>query len=121
MSEIKHLTLEEVNIMYEEIKKLRAALATARKEVEELKGQLKALNALDPDGDWPSYGSLALMFSELKAERDEAVKALKSHQETESETLSRLDDKELAKEVANQHWGDAEAIIEAYRKRVKEG
>ena len=47
--------------------------------IEELEARLSAMNALDPDGNWPSFGELALMFSEkcneanaLRKELDEA-------------------------------------------------
>ncbi len=43
-------------------------------EREEYKARLEALDVLDPDGCWPSYSELALMFTEVCNERD-ALKA----------------------------------------------
>lgn len=39
-------------------------------EREEYKARLEALDVLDPDGCWPSYSELALMFTEVCNERD---------------------------------------------------
>lgn len=59
------------------VERLEAALADREKRIGELEARLSAMHALDPDGDFPSYGELALMFSEkcndnakLTAERD---------------------------------------------------
>lgn len=58
---------------------LIASIADERKAREEAEEELKALDALDPAWDYPSFGELALMYSEASADRDrlwERVNAL---------------------------------------------